>query len=143
MTFFTNKSGSWLETNWLLWTKCDFQTKNIKGEKMEESLGLGKKSSGPKTDTETWSWFRLPIPKPGFGRTLKYILQFSDFTYSFVWLFFNVSINSLFRNLISWCFVIWHNSMNWTLLLYLFVYFQFARQLFVKIYKLTHLLALP
>ena len=37
---------------------------------MEESLGLGKKSSGPKTDTETLSWFRLPIPKPGFGRTL-------------------------------------------------------------------------
>ena len=37
---------------------------------MEESLGLGKKSSGPETDTETWSWFRLPIPKPGFGRTL-------------------------------------------------------------------------
>ena len=37
---------------------------------MEQSLGLGKKSSGPKTDTETLSWFRLPIPKPGFGRTL-------------------------------------------------------------------------
>ena len=37
---------------------------------MGESLGLGKKSSGPETDTETWSWFRLPIPKPGFGRTL-------------------------------------------------------------------------
>ena len=37
---------------------------------MEESLGLGKKSSGAETDTETWSWFRLPIPKPGFGRTL-------------------------------------------------------------------------
>ena len=33
--------------------QCDFQTKNIKGEKMEESLGLGKKSSGPETDTET------------------------------------------------------------------------------------------
>ena len=25
---------------------------------MEESLGLGKKSSGAETDTETWSWFR-------------------------------------------------------------------------------------
>ena len=37
---------------------------------MEESLGLGKKSSGAETDTETWSWFRLPIPKPGFGCTL-------------------------------------------------------------------------
>ena len=37
---------------------------------MEESLGLGKKSYGTKTDTETQSWFRLPIPKPGFGRTL-------------------------------------------------------------------------
>ena len=39
---------------------------------MEESLGLGKKSSGPETDTETWSWFRLPIPKPSLGRTLIY-----------------------------------------------------------------------
>ena len=38
---------------------------------MGESLGLGKKSSGPETYTETWSWFRLPIPKPGFGRTLQ------------------------------------------------------------------------
>jgi hypothetical protein len=37
---------------------------------MEESLGLGKKSYGTETDTETRSWFRLPIPKPGFGRTL-------------------------------------------------------------------------
>ena len=37
---------------------------------MEESLGLGKKSYGTETDTETQSWFRLPIPKPGFGRTL-------------------------------------------------------------------------
>ena len=37
---------------------------------MEESLGLGKKSYS--TDTETRSWFRLPIPKPGFGRTLLY-----------------------------------------------------------------------
>ena len=37
---------------------------------MEESLGLGKKSYG--TDTETQSWFRLPLPKPGFGRTLLY-----------------------------------------------------------------------
>ena len=55
--------------------QCDFQTKNIKGEEMEESLGLGKKSSGPETDTETWSWFRLPIPKPGFGRTLEQSTQ--------------------------------------------------------------------
>ena len=37
---------------------------------MEVSLGLGKKSYGAETDTETQSWFRLPIPKPGFGRTL-------------------------------------------------------------------------
>ena len=37
---------------------------------MGESLGLGKKSSGPETNTETWSWFLLPIPKPNFGRTL-------------------------------------------------------------------------
>ena len=40
---------------------------------MGESLGLGKKSSGPETDTETRSWFRLPIPKPGFGCTLPLI----------------------------------------------------------------------
>ena len=40
---------------------------------MEESLGLGKKSGGTVTDTETWSLFRLPIPKPGFGRTLVQI----------------------------------------------------------------------
>ena len=39
--------------------------------KMGESLDLDKKSSGPETDTETWSWFRLPIPKQGFGRTLR------------------------------------------------------------------------
>ena len=39
---------------------------------MGESLGLGKKSSGPKTDTDTWSWFQLLIPKPGFGRTLAW-----------------------------------------------------------------------
>ena len=37
---------------------------------MEESLGLGKKSYGTETNTETQSWFRLPIPKLGFGRTL-------------------------------------------------------------------------
>ena len=37
---------------------------------MGESLGLGKKSSGPETDTETWSWFPLTIPKPGLGCTL-------------------------------------------------------------------------
>ena len=33
-----------------------------------KSFCLGRKSLG--TDTETWSWFRLMIPKPGFGRTL-------------------------------------------------------------------------
>ena len=38
---------------------------------MEESLGLGKKSYGNEADTETWSWFRLPIPKPGLCRTLQ------------------------------------------------------------------------
>ena len=42
---------------------------------MEVSLGLGKKSYGAETDTETQSWFRLPIPKPGFGRTLHYNLH--------------------------------------------------------------------
>ena len=33
---------------------------------MAESFGIGKESYG----TETGSRFRLPIPKPGFGRTL-------------------------------------------------------------------------
>ena len=77
--FFTNKSGNWHETNWLLCTNVFFKPNNkaflekwYQGIKMEESLGLGKKSSGAKTDTETWLWFRLPIPKPGLGRTLMY-----------------------------------------------------------------------
>ena len=38
---------------------------------MDESLGLGKKSNGTKTDIETQSWFRLPRPKPGFVHTLN------------------------------------------------------------------------
>ena len=46
------------------------EEQKIKEETMEESLGLGKKSYGTETDTETRSWFRLPIPKPGFGRAL-------------------------------------------------------------------------
>ena len=46
------------------------EKQKIKEETVEESLGLGKKSYGTETDTETQSWFRLPIPKPGFGRTL-------------------------------------------------------------------------
>ena len=46
------------------------EAQKIKEEKIEESLGLGKKSYGTETDTETRYWFRLPIPKPGFGRTL-------------------------------------------------------------------------
>ena len=47
---------------------------------MEESLGLGKKSYGTETDTETQSWFRLPIPQPGFGRTQRWSLHsFSEY----------------------------------------------------------------
>ena len=42
---------------------------------MEESLGLGKKSYGAETDTEIWSWFLLPIPKPVFGRTLVWTVE--------------------------------------------------------------------
>ena len=48
------------------------EEQKIKEKTMEESLGLGKKSYGTKTDTETQSWFRLPILKPGLGRTLIY-----------------------------------------------------------------------
>jgi hypothetical protein len=54
-------------------TKLEFhitEVQKIKEETMEESLGLGKKSYGTETDPETQSWFQLPIPKPGFGRTL-------------------------------------------------------------------------
>ena len=56
-------------------SKLEFHSteeQKIKEETMEESLGLGKKSYGTETDTETQSWFRLPIPKPGFGRTLHF-----------------------------------------------------------------------
>jgi hypothetical protein len=54
---------------------------------MEESLGLGKKSYGTKTDTETQSWFRLPIPKPVFGCTLTKIrcLSVTPFTIFFLY----------------------------------------------------------
>ena len=48
------------------------EEQKIKEKTMEESLGLGKKSYGTKTDTETQSWFRLPILKPGLGGTLIY-----------------------------------------------------------------------
>ena len=33
------------------------EEQKIKGETMKESLGLGKKSYGTETDTETQSWF--------------------------------------------------------------------------------------
>ena len=56
--------------NAVLYLSVHNWTKFLVDFDMGESLGLGKKSSGPETDTETWSWFRLPIPKPGFGRTL-------------------------------------------------------------------------
>ena len=46
------------------------EEQKIKKETMEESLSLGKKSYSTETDTKTRFWFRLPIPKPGFGRTL-------------------------------------------------------------------------
>ena len=44
--------------------------KKILGKEYGGSFGLGRKSLGTDTDTETRSQFRLPIPKPGFGRTL-------------------------------------------------------------------------
>ena len=47
--------------------------KKILGKEYGGSFGLGRKSLG--TDTETWSQFRLPIPKPGFGRTLLLIIE--------------------------------------------------------------------
>ena len=42
--------------------------RKIWGKENGGSFGLGRKSLG--SDTKTWSWFRLPIPKPGIGRTL-------------------------------------------------------------------------
>ena len=54
-------------------SKLEFHSaeeQKIKEKTMEESVGSGKDSYGTETDTETQSWFRLPIPKPGFGRTL-------------------------------------------------------------------------
>ena len=50
-------------------SKLEFYSTEEKKSR-KKSLGLGKKSYGTETDTETRSWFRLPIPKPGFGRTL-------------------------------------------------------------------------
>ena len=55
-------------------SKLEFHSteeQKIMDETMEESLGLGKKSYGTETHTKTQSWFRLPIPKPGFGRTVN------------------------------------------------------------------------
>ena len=37
---------------------------------MEEKFGMSKKNYGTEADTETWSWFRLLLPKLCFGRTL-------------------------------------------------------------------------
>ena len=44
--------------NAVLYLSGPNQTDFLVDFKMGESLGLGKKSSGPETDTETWSWFR-------------------------------------------------------------------------------------
>ena len=40
-----------------------FLEKKIKEQKVEESLGLGKKRYGTETDTKNWSWFQLLIWK--------------------------------------------------------------------------------
>ena len=42
--------------------------KNFK--KIEKKVLVSEKKIGSDTDTETGSWFRFPIPKPVFGRTL-------------------------------------------------------------------------
>ena len=46
--------------------------KNLKFEKKNEkkSFSFGKKNFGSNTDTDIGPWFRSPIPKPGFSRTL-------------------------------------------------------------------------
>ena len=36
----------------------------------KKSFGFGTKNFGSDTDTKIEPWFRFPIPKPGFGRTL-------------------------------------------------------------------------
>ena len=43
-----------------------FEKKNEK-----KRFGFGKKSIG--SDTKTGPWFRFPIPKPGFSRTLDQV----------------------------------------------------------------------
>ena len=48
--------------------------KNLKLEK--KSFGFGKKEFGSDTDTEIGPWFRFPIRKPGFGRTLLKLTTF-------------------------------------------------------------------
>ena len=51
----------------MTWARYKAWKKNW-GKKYGGSFGLGSKSLG--THTEIWSWFGLPIPKPGFSRTL-------------------------------------------------------------------------
>ena len=37
----------------------------------KKSFGFGTKNFGSDTDTKIEPWFRFPIPKPVFGRTLE------------------------------------------------------------------------
>jgi hypothetical protein len=45
--------------------------KNFKNFEKKNVSVSEKKFFGSDTDTETGHWFRFPIPKPGFGRTVE------------------------------------------------------------------------
>ena len=60
-------------------------TKSIRkfwGKENGGSFGLGRKSLGSDSDTETWS--RLPIPKPGFDRTLLQMNASNKFAHCYL-----------------------------------------------------------
>ena len=72
-----HKKASWLfSITWQIFkTKHKKHDNNLRKHNVG-SFGLGKKSLGSDTNTETWSWFQLPIPKLGFGRTLNYRMNY-------------------------------------------------------------------
>ena len=54
-------------------TMAEKAWENFEEKKMEEALVYVEIFFGSDTDTETWSWFQLPIPKLGFGSTLPQV----------------------------------------------------------------------
>ena len=66
--------------------------------KMGESLGLGKKSSGPETDTETWSWFRSYTSRYILSSLLSFFLNLRSIQFKVDWVCY-VSQDCLFHAL--------------------------------------------